>query len=172
MTFLHNAIKIMYTEVGYLADIPYHLVSDAEMFNAFLKDDGFFNNMYPCPSDDLQTEYETLRSAIVSRIDAFLKDGTKLPDWVYSYMVGRPVTYGSDEADIAYLYELTGIKPPQTLAEFSAELAEECYRISVEWMKKLPSRYADRPPTMFGETHVTKSLRLKQADILIDTEGV
>ena len=57
--FIHDFIKIMYTDMGYLPNYPYYLISDEEMFDAFLRDDqGFFNDYYPCPADNLQTEYE------------------------------------------------------------------------------------------------------------------
>lgn len=39
MSLIHDTIKIKYIELGYLPDIPYHLISDAEMCNAFLHRD-------------------------------------------------------------------------------------------------------------------------------------
>lgn len=168
--FLHDIIKLSYVAIGYLPNNPYYLISDKEMFEAFTKEDGFFNGIYPCPTELLQDEYEALKEGIFSRIDYHLETGLPLANWVYSYMLMRPITYSSDEANISYLYDLTGIDPPQTLAEFSPQLALACYKVSKEWIKKLPSKYADRPPTMFGETHVTKSLRLNQANILVDAE--
>lgn len=35
MSFIHDIIKIKYIREGYLSNIPYHLVSDEEMFYAF-----------------------------------------------------------------------------------------------------------------------------------------
>ena len=172
--FIHDTIKIMYVNIGYLPNYPYYLTSDAEMIDAFRKEDGFFNDYYPCPSEDLEEDYNTLKLAIWEKLDDYLKSGgvIKIPDWVYSYMLMRPITYESDELDIAYLYELTGVDPVVVpLTEFSPELARACLATSIEWMKKRPSQYRDRPPTMFGETHVTKCLRLKQANILIEAEG-
>lgn len=170
--FIHDIVKIMYINIGYLPNYPYELISDEEMFNAFTKDDGFFADYYPCPAEDMQEEYDILKDAIFSAVSMHLTDNEEIPAWVYSYMILRPITYESDEFDISYLYELTNINPPSTYAEFSPELARECLRISTEWIKKLPSRYGDRPPTMFGETHVTKSLRLDQANILVSPENV
>ena len=60
------------------------------------------------------------------------------------------------------------VKFDNALPEFNAEVAMNCYKISKKWIQKLPSKHAHRPPTMFGETHVTKSLRLDQANILLD----
>ena len=36
MTFIHNNIKIKYVNLGYLPNWPYHLISDEEMFDAFM----------------------------------------------------------------------------------------------------------------------------------------
>lgn len=170
--FMHNFIKMKYVELGYLQNHPYYLISDKEMIEAFTMDRGFFHDYYPCPHEDLQEAYDTLKEGIWSRLDAYIESSgtTIIPDWVYSYMIMRPVTYASDEQDISYLYELTGVKPETIEIEFSANLAFACYATSVEWLKKKPSKYRDRPATMFGETHVTKCLRLKQANILIEPE--
>ncbi len=32
----HDIIKIQYSREGYLPDYPYHMISDREMFNAFI----------------------------------------------------------------------------------------------------------------------------------------
>lgn len=170
--FLHDLVKIMYVQIGYLPNYPFHLISDAEMCNAFMKEGGVFDDYYPCPNTHLEEAYNLLKSAIFAHLQAYIDEGTEIPNWVYSYLVMRPISYESDEANIQYLYDLTKIDPPVSMLEFSAELAEACYATSVEWIKKLPSKYADRPPTMFGETHVTKSLRLAQANILVEPEGV
>lgn len=178
---VNDYIKINYIELGYLPNHSYFLISDEEMIDAFRKEDGFFNEYYPCPdesSPDMVEAYEALRTCIWGKLDAYLEDpeNVKIPNWVYSYMILNAVTFGSeefggsDEADIAYLYELLGIKSPNPLAEFTPQLAWGCYRTSQEWMKKNPSRYRDRPPTMFGEPHVIKCLRVKQANILIEDE--
>lgn len=168
--FIHDYIKIKYTTEGYLENNPPYLISDKEMFNAFIQEDGsgFFADYYPCPGPEFNSAYVELKSYIVDKIQKFLNDGTEIPDWIYSYMIMRPITYQSDELNIYYLYELAGMKSLTSLAEFTPELADLCYQVSVDWIKRLPSRYADRPPTMFGETHVTKSLRLNQANVLID----
>ena len=74
MSLIHDIIKIKYTRLGYLPNYPYHLISDEEMFDAFIdlsytgedstsgsdSDDGssdysdssverFFENTYPNP---------------------------------------------------------------------------------------------------------------------------
>lgn len=166
--FIHDVIKIRYVNMGYLPGYPYDLISDAEMFDAFLKEGGFFDDFYPCPYDDLREDYDNLKAYIVDSITNYLKDGSVIPDWVYSYMIMRPITFESEEPDIAYLCDLANIDSPKAEAEFTEEVAQTCLRVSKKWIQKLPSRDAQRPPTMFGETHVTKSLRLDQANILTD----
>ena len=172
--FIHDIIKIRYVNTGYLPNYPYYLISDSEMIEAFLKENGYFDDFYPCPGEELEEAYNTLRASIEEKLNAFLEDpeNNSIPDWVYSYMLMRPITYQSDEEDIYYLYDLTGVNSGDVEPEFTLELAKACYKTSQEWMRKKPSQNKDRPPTMFGETHVTKCLRLKQANILLEVEGV
>ena len=44
--FIHDTIKIMYVNMGYLPNFPFYLISDSEMIEAFRKEDGFFNEYY------------------------------------------------------------------------------------------------------------------------------
>ena len=164
--FVHDVIKIIYINMGYLPGYPFYLISDAEMFEAFLKEDGFFNEFYPCPDESMQVEYDNLRAGIVQHVSSYLIDGTEIPDWVYSYMIMSTITYQSPEEDIAYLFDMSSVDPESPVAEFNKDIAEECLDISRKWILKQPSKYRDRPPTMFGEPHVVKSLRLEQANIL------
>ena len=171
--FIHDTIKRMYSSMGYLPGYPYYLISDEEMFEAFLKPDGFFNDFYPCPSENLREAYGLLHNYIAERIQKYCnKEEESLPDWIYSYMIMRPITFDSPEDDIAYLSDLAGLETPLGAPEFGPEMAEKCYAISIKWIQKQPSKYSHRPPTMFGETHVTKCLRLDQANILLNTEGI
>lgn len=85
-----------------------------------------------------------------------------LPDWVYSYILHKVICQRSSDADIHTLLDLLDIDNP--LDEFSAEVAEKCYKVSAEWLAKFPQIY-HRPPSVFGEPHVIKSLRIaKQGD--------
>ena len=58
--------------------------------------------------------------------------------------------------------------------DFSTLLSTNCYRISREWLKKLNDTSTQsedgedidlRPPTIFGEPHVIKYLRLMQVKV-------
>ena len=164
--FIHDIIKIYYVNEGYLPNYPYHLTTDKEMFDAFIRDDGYFANTYPCPTEELQDAYDTLREYIASRIDSFLNEQVEVPAWIYSYMIGAVVGPESSKSDLGDLYTLTGLEATTGEPEFTADLATECYAISSGWLKKQISASAQRPATMFGEPHVFKSLRLAQADIV------
>jgi len=164
--FIHDIIKINYVNEGYLPNYPYHMITDREMFDAFLEPDGYFEVNYPCVNDELLNEYGSLLDEIRSRIDSFLTDGTELPKWVYSYMLGHTTSINSDMRDIQDLYDLSGVTQDNVVAVFNAELSAKCYEISCEWIKKQTGTDSARVATMFGEPHVLKSLRLAHADIL------
>lgn len=184
-SFIHDTIKILYTNLGYLPNYPYHLISDDEMFDAFMKEDGgVFTDYYPCgkpvpenissrewddlseydPWDgDLITAYEYLKECIFSKITLYRRDQTKtIPNWVYSYMLLTPISYDSTEIDIQYLYDLIGLNSDAEMPKFNHEVAKYCFAISNDWIHKTPG-LADRVPSMFGEAHVIKSLRLQEA---------
>jgi len=194
--FIHDCIKIQYSTMGYLPGYPYYLISDAEMFDAFMREDGFFNDWYPCPCsgdcpcesvcpgyaereeypDDpskwktplLQEAYNTLRQYISDTIDSYqANEIASIPDWIYSYMIGSCITYQSDELDLYYLNDLLGADTAKGAPEFTTSSALACLAVSSAWLNKQPTKLNRRPPTMFGEPHVIKSLRLDQANILL-----
>lgn len=88
---VHKVTKIRLSQLGYLPDIPYHLISDAEMIDAFINGDrvygsgeadsaivvrldnltGYFADMYPCPSSELTEAYNELIAGIVNILDAY-----------------------------------------------------------------------------------------------------
>ena len=54
MNLTKDSIKIKYTREGYLPNYPYHMISDEEMFKAFLdveNQSGFFYDNYPILED-------------------------------------------------------------------------------------------------------------------------
>ena len=126
MKYIHDVIKIEFTNLGYLPNYPYHLISDEEMFAAFIRDVDptskhnfcFFDDYYPCPDPyidprdhskdmDFSESYEGLRNDMKNKIVSYLNGNIEeLPNWVYSYMLHRPISSESDELDISYLYKL------------------------------------------------------------------
>jgi len=162
--FIHDIIKIKYINEGYLPNYPYHMITDKEMIDAFLKEDeGYLAINYPLLDSELQEDYDALMDGIAECAHAYLNDGTEIPSWVYSYMLGNTWSIYSDSADIAYLYELLNL-PTEVYDTFGADLQPACLQVSKEWLSKLPAKYGSRPATVFGEPHVIKSLRLAAAN--------
>ena len=169
MSLVHDTIKINLSRLGYLPNYPYHMISDAEMCDGFLSNNntGYFFDYYPLLDINLQAEYDTLVSAIryyIEELKNLNSDNYTLPEWVYSYMLGSTISVKSDEYDISYLADMLNVKTDFGI--FSADMQRLCLDVSTKWLKKLS--YVDRlyrPPSIFGEPHVIKSLRLASADI-------
>ena len=168
--FIHDIIKIKYVNLGYLPNYPYHLISDSEMFNAFLNPDtGYLYAAYPRLYGNPENEddqYNALINAISTHIQNYQSgDEDVLPDWVYSYMLGTVIGPKSNKLDIHDLIEPLGADNVDD--EYTEDAARKCYAESKEYLTRVfpISRIAERPPTMFGEPHVVKSLRLKQIKI-------
>lgn len=179
MSYIHTIIKIRYSEEGYLPNYPPHLISDAEMCDGFLdynyEEDSdeywesylnsphqtFFSDNYPLLDESLSDRYRELVVAIAEHI-SLLKSSNepdyKLPDWIYSYMIGSTIGVKSDKQDIHDLLVMMDIDNLED--EFLPEACESCYLISKYWVKQNES---SRPPTIFGEPHVLKALRLSDA---------
>lgn len=163
----HDIIKIMYVNLGYLPDLPYHLISDEEMFDAFIfADINYFADNYPVPRG-MDAQYNELKFAIVYHINHYIANQASaissstytVPDWVYSYMLGAVVGPASPELDRHDLFVLLGMDNMDD--EFTDAIYAEIYNKSERWTYKLPlAEREHRPPTMFGEPHVIKSLRL------------
>lgn len=187
MSFIHDTIKLHLVRFGYLADIPYHLLSDIEMCDAFItaklsgdvwevSPNCYFAENYPCIDTSLSKDYNRLVSVIMYHINCLkssTSDSYKLPDWLYAYMLGEVVSINSSKLDIHDM--LVAMKLDNLEDEFSIEAAKECSRISKIWLKKLPQSEREitdtdspdlgrciRSATMFGEPHVLKYLRLQQ----------
>lgn len=104
-----------------------------------------------------------ISSIIVDEDDVYCElSADKLPDWIYSYMLQRVVCPNSLSIDIHDLLVLLGIDNIKD--EFTEEAAMRCYQISTEWLSKFP-KIDQRPPSIFGEMHVIKSLRLVEQGV-------
>ena len=190
---VHDIIKIKYVNLGYIKkNYPYHLISDEEMFNAFINlgtefksnlinpKVRFFDMYYPCPFDgddyyekknskgeviervSLLGEYNKLKYYIIDQINAYLAGkGTssefELPDWIYTYMLGEVIYQNSDYQDIYDMLALLGCSNLDN--EFTKEACVACYATSLNYISTLTTGL--RPPTVFGEPHVIKNLRLE-----------
>lgn len=184
MSLTHDIIKMKYIEEGYLPNYPFHMISDAEMCDAFLKanptgsqpglyeaDDtalSYFLDTYPCNwSSDatISASYAKLIDSIlwhIEQLKASKSPEYQLPSWVYSYMLGAVIGPNSEVLDIHDMLVLMGIDNVDDV--LTTEGARKCLNISTKWVSKLPSQeLAHRPPTIFGEPHVIKYLRLVQS---------
>lgn len=166
MSLANDIVKILYISQGYLPNYPYHLISDVEMMEAFMNNDTYcyFNDMYPCQYNSLQSYYDELKTYISEFVDNYISNNGKLtiPDWIYSYMLGEvigPYSNLQDKHDLLVLMNLDNIN--DILTEQSEAY---CYKVSVDWIRKLPTNQK-RPPTIFGEPHVIKSLRLLNLEL-------
>lgn len=166
---IHDTIKILYVREGYIPNIPYHLVSNEEMCNAFMNgtDDGndFWSYNYPLVSPELQEQYEQLKTDIQWHLKDLLNHihdtDYMMPGWVYSYMLGNAISVNSPQYDMHDMLVMLGVDDIED--EFTPIASKNCYLMSSQWLAKIPKdKLIHRPPTVFGEPHVLKALRLQQ----------
>lgn len=164
---VHDIVKIRLSEEGFLPDFPYHLISDEEMIDAFIhNDENMFDVYYPCPDESLKEQYDTLRSFIETCLSNYLDNGTRIPDWVYSYMLGRVVNVESSQKDVHDVLVL--LNTDNLYDEFDASIYKLIYEVSCKALgsavheeDQTPSENY-RPATIFAEPHIIKYLRLEQ----------
>lgn len=109
----------------------------------------------------------------------------EIPDWVYSYMLGAVIGPRSTVLDIHDI--ILPMNVDNIDDEFGAEQAHACYEVSKNWINKTGSSKIHtiteddmnrlhlpailfsigdiislRPVTIYGESHVIKSIRLTQ----------
>jgi len=185
--FTHDIIKLRYSIEGYLPNYPPHLISDEEMFEAFIplgyfdfepgkdvtmdqimwnqfcSDDNphYFMDNYPMIADNLLAQYKQLVSDIIYHIKMFLLDSSySVPSWVYSYMLHSAIGPTSNKEDIHDL--LVALMCDNIDDEYDEKACNACYNISCKYIGGLAkSARAYRPATMFGEPHVEKYLRMR-----------
>jgi len=201
---IHDIAKMRMSNLGFLPDLPYHLISDKELFEGFLPEmfypaifptvqpgyeaeaeklfrkkpwlitGGYFYYAYPevqvIPEGDTQLTiqpYLTLKGAIIYHIDRYLNEEKyEIPAWVYSYLLGEVIGPKSDVRDIHDLIYPLGVDNIDD--EYTPKCAQAVYNESMKWLKKTRGYVTDvnevtevrRPPTMYGEPHVIKSIRI------------
>lgn len=166
MSLVHDLIKIKYVREGYLPNYPYHLISDDEMCDAFIRNElNYFDSNYPCLDDTLLDSYFNLKDAINYHLETFKSSSHTIPDWVYSYMLGTVISVNSKTLDKHDL--LVSLSLDNTDDVFTSQASKVCLRISTDWIKRLtPTKRDHRPPTMFGEPHVIKSIRMNTLNVI------
>lgn len=146
---LHDIIKIRLTDLGYLPNYPYHMISDAEMCNAFLSPSrdinqpvgtGLFFDYYPL-LDTSDIELTVAYRQLVLSMEYYLlsmiysKDNNfQLPDWIYSYMLGSAISVYSDKLDIHDLIYPLGVDNIDD--DFDAASSKACLSASRSWINR------------------------------------
>lgn len=122
----------------------------------------YLKDHYPLPDESIKKEYDALVGEMKNQMITFLQtdpvDAT-MSDWIYSYMLGVVINNHSSVEDRHYL--LTMIHMDNLFDEIRLPEYKEIYQISKKWLGKNEEK---RPPTMFGEPHVIKSIRLQTID--------
>jgi len=144
------------------------VLTDDQRWERFLEgtEPCFFRDNYPLVDKSLNDQYRKLVDEICFHITEFLEsleDQPKLPDWVYSYMLGYVIGPASSQLDKHYLLCLMGVD--NTMDDYNLLAAKSCYEDSCYWLSRYSANLYHRPPTMFGEPHVIKYLRLNSMEV-------
>lgn len=123
----------------------------------------YFHDNYPCVDPSMEEKYETLISGILNAIHDFRQGIIEgIPDYIYSYMLDSTIGPSSSAIDIHDCLTLMNLDNLED--EFNLAASNTCYKLSVQWLRKQNHKALyNRPPTIFAEPHVIKSLRLMQS---------
>jgi hypothetical protein len=165
---------------AFISNVKFDIASsDSNDKYAIIKSgEGYFFDTYPLLDNSMAREYANLVIAIVYQLNELKSSNDEdyeLPNWIYSYMLGEVISVDSDSKDIHDLIYLMGVDNKSD--EFIAESSLSCLETSKKCVKRLSDTttlqttineenitFSSRPPTMFGEPHVIKYLRLQEAD--------
>ena len=203
MSLIHDIVKIKYVDEGLLPYWPYHLISDEEMFEAFiLSDECAFDIYYPEPSDcceEVIEAHRSLRSFLKTMISEYVineyyggvygdSDGCictcidrskvkrnsfgfeidKVPDWVYTYMLGEVIGPESKEHDRHDLFVAMNID--NVYDEFTDDIYMSILKMSKNQIAKVRESFtgtidSERVPTIYGEPGIIYQLRVEDVSI-------
>lgn len=124
-----------------------------------------FSSAEPDVQSVLTSAYRVLVEGLVHQLDTYkasVDDNKVLPNWVYSYMLCSTLTYTSPTLELHDLQSLMNTQKHSDV--FDTVTALNCYECSKVWVSRHAQRGA-RCPTIFGEPHVLKYLRLKSAAV-------
>lgn len=190
MSYILDTVKIHLSEMGYLPNYPYHLISDRELFDCFLQLDesedelkpirsGVFQSFYPlseeAKSDELiYSSYLQLANSLRSAFDDYLNEKiTDLPNWCYYYLVRSAI---SDASDVRDKHDLFVLMDEDNLDDiFTTTIHRICIAISkkvqddarINPVNHVDSPNSDstyivtRPLTPFGDPDIVKYLRIQ-----------
>lgn len=153
-TWEHMKLQLDNSYVGYFID---------KYIDPLLQQ--FIDEVY-LPDEQMVSAIMNLLDEIVRQVELLIAHNRsnsdeeyELPDWVYTYMLGQVIGPSSETLDIHDLLVL--LNTDNTDDIFTGISSYTCYQVSKMWVNKLPND-EKRPPTVFGEPHVIKSLRLQQ----------
>lgn len=177
---IHDIIKIRYSNEGYLPNYPPHLISDEEMFQAFLYTEySYFADNYRLENKSLTYEYNTLINALKFHICRYMSSisswKTDIPNWVYQYMLGSVIGQNSDIRDIHYF--LVGLNCDNMDDVITEESQSACYQLSVKYINKLnrSEKYFNLDTDLKDFTDTEKDAihkEMQKYDIKIDTNEI
>lgn len=98
--YLHNILKIQYANQGYLPDLPYHIISERELFNAFFSYKPIIGTIAEVQLDD------GMKEQIVGVVDIENPSGYLIDTY--------PCEYGDT---VLYKYVESGIEKSYTVAD-------------------------------------------------------
>ena len=153
-TWEHMKLQLDNSYVGYFID---------KYIDPLLQQ--FIDEVY-LPDEQMVSAIMNLLDEIVRQVELHISHNRsnsdeeyELPDWIYTYMLGQVIGPTSEIIDIHDLLVL--LNTDNTDDIFTGISSYTCYQVSKMWVNKLPND-EKRPPTVFGEPHVIKSLRLQQ----------
>lgn len=153
-TWEHMKLQLDNSYVGYFID---------KYIDPLLQQ--FIDEVY-LPDEQMVSAIMNLLDEIVRQVELLIAHNRsnsdeeyELPDWIYTYMLGQVIGSSSEIIDIHDLLVL--LNTDNTDDIFTGISSYTCYQVSKMWVNKLPND-EKRPPTVFGEPHVIKSLRLQQ----------
>ena len=132
---VHDILKIRYSDDGYLINYPPHLISEEEMFDAFMNasGEGYFTDNYPYMLEAEQADnYNQLVLSIMSYIFLYELFDETIPDWVYSYMLGETISINNDKLDIHDLS--VALHTPNVEDAFTDACSAACFSVSTAWI--------------------------------------
>ena len=161
--------KIRLSNSGYLPNYPYHLISDKELYDAFMDcktGTGYFFDAYPFLNNSaLAVPYKQLVLTIqyyllLAQLSTAANAKEDISDWIYSYMLGFVIGVQSDKKDIHDLIYPLGVDNVDD--DFNWQCSVACLNTSQEWIKRknlsklirIPEKYEDEMISLLSERSI------------------
>ena len=169
--------KIRLSNSGYLPNYPYHLISDKELYDAFMdckSGTGYFFDAYPFLNNSaLSVPYKQLVLTIqyyllLAQLSTAANAREDIPDWIYSYMLGFVIGVQSDKKDIHDLIYPLGVDNVDD--DFNWQCSVACVNTSQEWIKRKHLSKLIRIPEKYEDEMI--SIQEQTIEVKLDLSGV